>query len=271
MAQTNELKISYFASGYCISHANIVNPKDGKGKTRFYAVWALIQHPEFGNILFDTGYAPYFQAFTEQFPDRFYRWATPVFLEENETAKAILQKKSIAAEAINYVIISHFHADHVAGLKDFSEAKFICTKSAFEQMISLNGFRAVSKGIVKGLIPTDFSERVLFIEDISEKSIDKSGLVMFDFFEKNLLKLVLISGHARGMLGFYANNQLFATDASWSFETFEKGIFPRKIVKLFFDSWSDFIETQEKLRTFLAQNPTTKILFTHCPETLKYI
>jgi glyoxylase-like metal-dependent hydrolase (beta-lactamase superfamily II) len=271
MVQNNALKVSYFASGYCISHANIIDPKHGKGKTRFYAVWALIQHPEFGNILFDTGYAPYFQAVTDNFPDRFYRWATPVFLKETETAKAILEQNGIASHQINYIIISHFHADHVAGLKDFPNAQFICTKSAYEQMAQLNGIWAVGKGILKGLIPTDFSERVLFVEDIAEKSLDKSGLVMFDLFNKNILKLVLIAGHARGMLGFYANHQLFATDASWSLDTFEKGILPRKIVKLFFDSWTDFVETQAKLRAFLVQNPATTILFTHCPETLKYI
>jgi glyoxylase-like metal-dependent hydrolase (beta-lactamase superfamily II) len=262
------LKISYFTSGYCTAHANIADPKNGRGEARFYAVWALIQHPELGFMLFDTGYSPLFQEVTASFPDRFYRWATPVFFNENETAKAILHQRGIAPEDINYVIISHFHADHVAGLKDFPNAKLICTKTAYQQMVQLNGLKAVSTGILKGLIPDDIAERVLFVEDIAQKNEDKSGLIFFDLFN---FKLVLLPGHARGMLGFWANNQLFATDASWSLDTFEKSILPNKIVKLFFDSWADYVDTQAKLRLFLKQNPATKILFTHCPETLKYI
>lgn len=265
------MKITYFTSGYCVAHAAIPDPKNGHGKTRFYAVWALIQHPELGNVLFDTGYSPLFQEVTKKFPDRFYRWATPVVLEENQTAKAILAQHGILPEQIDYVIISHFHADHVAGLKDFPKSKFICSNVAYEQMQQVSGIKAVSKGILKDLIPEDIAERVFFVEDISSKKIDASGLVFYDLFQKNALQLVLLSGHARGMLGFYANRQLFATDASWSYETFEKGILPNKIVKLFFDSWQDFLDTQSKLRVFQKQNPEVKILFTHCPETLKFI
>lgn len=265
------MKITYFTSGYCVAHAAVPDPKNGHGKTRFYAIWALIQHPELGNILFDTGYSPLFQEVTQKFPDRFYRWATPVVLEKNATAKVILQKQGIWPEQIDYIIISHFHADHIAGLKDFPKSKFICTRSAYEQMVQVTGIKAVSNGILKDLIPENIAERVLFVEDISSKSVDKSGLVLYDLFSKNLLQLVLLPGHARGMLGFYANQQLFATDASWSYETFAKEILPNKIVKLFFDSWQDFIDTQAKLRTFQKQNSEVKILFTHCPETLKYI
>ncbi|TAE90056.1 MAG: MBL fold metallo-hydrolase, partial [Runella slithyformis] len=49
------MNIRFFASGYCEAHEKIVNPLNGKGVSKFYAVWALIYLPEFGNILFDTG------------------------------------------------------------------------------------------------------------------------------------------------------------------------------------------------------------------------
>ena len=276
MAQNPKISLEFFASGYCEAHAKAVNPQTGKGKDTFYAVWALIYVPQMGYVLFDTGYAPYFQTVTESFPERFYRWMTPVFLKKTETAKAILEQKGIAENEVKYVIISHFHADHIAGLKDFPSAKFICTEAALEEVQTLKGVKAVSKGILHGLLPTDFYQRVVTIEQFADKiEVSKQGLKTYFLFKNKEFRLVSVPGHARGMLGFAFEKEskkvFFGTDASWSYDTYQQGILPSKIVKLFFDSWTDFVETQEKIRQFEAQNPSFTILFTHCKKTLQYI
>lgn len=276
MAQNQKISLEFFASGYCEAHAKAVNPQTGKGKDTFYAVWALIYVPQMGYVLFDTGYAPYFQAETAQFPEKFYRLMTPMFLKETETAKAILSEKGISASDIKYVIISHFHADHIAGLKDFPSAKFICSDKALEEVKALKGFRAVAKGIVQGLLPDDFFQRVITIEQFADKTrVSKEGITTYFLFQNKQFKLVALPGHARGMLGFVFEtedkNIFYGTDASWSYETYKQKIFPSKVVKLFFDSWKDFMETQEKIRQFEAQNPSFTILFTHCKKTLEYI
>ena len=129
MVQESEIKLSLYASGYCEAHARVVNPINGKGKTKFYAVWALLQIPSVGNVLFDTGYSEKFSIATNSFPNRFYRWATPVTFYKKNSAKNILRDKGIDAKDINYVIISHFHADHISALVDFPNAKFICSKT----------------------------------------------------------------------------------------------------------------------------------------------
>lgn len=276
MAQSSTVSIQLFASGYCMAHARVVNPMEGKGKTSFYAVWALIHIPDIGYVLFDTGYSDAFQFATKYFPDRFYRWATPVNLAPAQSAKAILEKQHIRAEDIKYIIISHFHADHIAGLKDFPKAGFICSKAAYEEVLNLRGIKAVSKGILHKLLPSDFKKRVHLIEDFADKiSINNSGMTEFEIFGNNAFKLVLLPGHAKGMLGFIFNNEkeyiLYATDASWSYSTYSKGILPKKIVKLFFDSWHDFVETQRKIKAFELSNKHYKILFTHCKQTLAFI
>ena len=276
MVQTEKLTVEFFSSGYCTADASIVNPLQGKGKTKFYAVWALIKHSELGYILFDTGYNPSFYDATFSFPGKFYRWATPVFINPSETAAAILLKRGIAPDQINYIIISHFHADHIGGLKDFPKAKFICTQLAYLQMKAAKGIAAVSKGILKKLIPDDFSNRLLLVEDISEEHIHEgSRITIFNLFHKKEIQLFLLPGHARGMLGLYweeeHKNYLFASDAGWSVECFDSNILPKKIVSLFFDSWEDFVNTQKRIRLFLKYNPSTELLFTHCPKTLSYI
>jgi glyoxylase-like metal-dependent hydrolase (beta-lactamase superfamily II) len=174
------------------------------------------------------------------------------------------------------VIISHFHADHISSLKDFTNAQFICHHDAYEQFLKLSGWSAVRKGILHKLFPKNFKNKVILLEDFVEKiEINKQGLIEYSLFGITQFKLLLLPGHARGMLGFIYNYDgkaiLYASDASWSYSNYEMGIMPSKIVKIFFDSWVDFVDTQKKLKAFELDNWQYKVLFTHCPQTLKYV
>lgn len=276
MVQDPAIKLSFYASGYCEAHSRVVNPINGKGKTKFYAVWALLQIPNIGNVLFDTGYSDHFHYATNSFPNRFYRWATPVTLDNKYSAKNILRDQGIDLKDISYVIISHFHADHISALADFPNAKFICSAIAYQQVQKLSGLKAVSKGIIHNLLPADFGERVEFIENISENiRVNTYGITEFSFLGLQNFKLLLLPGHAKGMLGFHFTNTekniLFATDASWNYNYFSAGILPSKIVQLFIDSWIDFVTTIEKLKNMEESEKGITILFTHCPRTLTFI
>jgi glyoxylase-like metal-dependent hydrolase (beta-lactamase superfamily II) len=269
-------EIIFFHSGYCSAHASVVDPEKGKGKSRFYAVWALIKHPLQGYLLFDTGYTKRFYEATRKFPEKLYALATPVVVEEADSALNQLKKRGVFPSDIKYIIVSHFHADHIGGLLDFPEAKFICSKKSFEEVESKHGLAAIKKGILKSLIPSDIKSRICFIEEIGVKNIDQeSELVFYKLFQEENIKLVELPGHASGMLGIWLQTEkeklLFASDASWSKDTFLRQVKPSKITKLFFDSWTDYGSTFQKLFLYQKKNPDTTLLFTHCPETMDYI
>lgn len=272
MAQEESIKVQLFASGYCVAHEKIVNPVYGKGKCRFYAVWALIHVPDFGYLLFDTGYSEAFAAATKKFPGRIYRWATPVYVNENETARHILSRKGIHPDDIKCIILSHFHADHIAGLKDFPNTPLICCKSAHLPVKNTKGWKAVSKGILHQLLPGGYEQRLSYIEDIAhEIRVNPYGITEYSLQEIQNFKLVLLPGHAKGMLGFIVQDHekhiVYASDASWSYACYQQGILPNKIVKLFIDSWDDFVATQIKLKAYEKAHEGIKVLFTHCPQT----
>lgn len=270
------MTIQFFASGYCEAHERIVDPKKGKGKCSFYAVWALIHAPQVGYILFDTGYSNAFLEATQSFPARCYRWATPLFLNQDESAEQLLWKQGIHTDEIKYIVLSHFHADHIAGLKDFPKAQVICSREAYDEVKSIKGFKAVSKGILHGLLPSDFERRLLFIEDIADqKLVNQFGITTYWFLGMKELQLISLPGHARGMLGFVfksaVHHLVYATDASWRYETYSNGILPNKVVKIFLDSWTDFVATQKKLQAYEKHYQDVQVLFTHCPKTLNYL
>jgi len=270
------MTIQFFASGYCEAHERIVDPQNGKGKCSFYAVWALIYTPKIGYILFDTGYSNAFLEATQSFPARCYRWATPLFLNQDESAKQLLLKHGIHTDEIKYIVLSHFHADHIAGLKDFPKAQVICSWEAYNEVKSIKGIKAVSKGILHGLLPSDFESRLLFIEDFADqKLVNQFGITTYCFLGIKELQLISLPGHARGMLGFVfksaSHHLVYATDSSWRYETYLNGILPNKVVKIFLDSWTDFVATQKKLQAYEKHFKDVQVLFTHCPKTLNYL
>ncbi|RDB03227.1 MBL fold metallo-hydrolase [Runella aurantiaca] len=282
---SNPTTVSYrlFASGYCTAHDRIVDPKNGRGKARFYAVWLLIEHPQHGLFVFDTGYSPRFLEATQHFPDKFYGWATPAFIKNEETAMVQLAQTGIKPSDLSGMIISHFHADHVAGMLDFPKIPVICHSAAMQQVLSVKGFGAVRHGIVKALIPNDLRERVRIITEdsvISNKAIMRNPDELFslqfkDLFGDGSVELAQLPGHACGQLGIRIHTAdhtlFFATDAVWRKSTLEAGILPSPTVKLFFDDWAAYKTTFSALRNYQQTFPTHRLLFTHCPETLTHI
>ncbi|HVD97858.1 MAG TPA: MBL fold metallo-hydrolase [Cytophagaceae bacterium] len=271
----SNVELTLFHSGYCTAHAAIVDPELGRGKSRFYAVWALIKHAAHGYILFDTGYHPRFYEATKKFPGKFYAWATPVFIEQSESAVERLQSIGIKASEINYLILSHFHADHIGGLLDFPKAKLVCSAKALQEAKTKQGISAVRKGILKSLLPKDLEERIIFPEMLTNNFIETtSGLKFYDLFQDGSIQLIDLPGHACGMIGALLQTQkekiLLASDTSWSDDTFARQVLPSKWSNLFFDSWNDYCSTFKKLFLYHQNNPEVKILFTHCPDTLLY-
>jgi glyoxylase-like metal-dependent hydrolase (beta-lactamase superfamily II) len=267
---TAKIRLRVFQSGYCTAPAHIINPLDGKGRWKFYATWALLEHPLKGLLLFDTGYAPRFRTATQRFPAKLYGLLTPITLAPHESVVAQLKTMGYQPAAVQGIIISHFHADHIAGLLDFPRVKIYCSSSALQQALTLKGWQAVASGIVPQLLPPDLAQIAQSIPDEQLGQLEKTPDTYFDLFGDNSIRLVALPGHGRGQMGALVQTEagevLLAADASWNKNTFERNILPRPLVKLFFDDWLAYQLTFEKLRRFSQERPEIKIYFTHSPE-----
>jgi glyoxylase-like metal-dependent hydrolase (beta-lactamase superfamily II) len=269
------LKIQFFQAGYC-THPEAIVIQGGRWKSAIFpSLFALIEHPYLGAILFDTGYSERFFTETRSFPFKLYAMITPVYFQEEESATRQLQQQKINPEAVKYIIISHFHADHIGGLRDFPNAQFICFKSAYQAVKDQRGFAATKAGFLPGMMPPDFEPRAIFLEDKPIGVLPPEYApfdVGFDIFGDGTILAVELPGHVTGQLGIFLtdrNNQIYflIADACWINRAYQELIAPHGIANLIFANRKEYASTRQKIHQLYKLNPAIKIIPTHCLTT----
>lgn len=253
--------------GYCTHKESMVLKTGRCCETKFPAMFACIHHEKFGYILYDTGYSKRFFEETTHFPYSVYAKLTPVHLSDEDCASAKLKKLSIQPEQINYIIISHFHADHIAAIKDFPNARFIYMQSAYDKLKSKSPFKALLHGFLPGLLPDNFEQRRADVP-FSAMTFAENDFKAFDIFDDGSLTAVELPGHARGQIGlFFSFNDkkiFLIADSCWMSESFEKNTHPSPLTYLIADNRRQYQQTLAKLQAFYLKNPHVIIIPSHC-------
>ncbi len=267
------VKVTFLQAGYC-THPEAIVIRDGSWKiSQFPALFALIVHPTKGVILFDTGYSHRFFQETRSFPFRLYAMTTPVYFQPEDSALSQLQQQGFEQKDINYIIISHFHADHIGGLQDFPQSSFFCFNSGYEAIKNRQGIKALKAGFLSGLLPSDFEERVIFVETQNKVSLPPEYFPFqegFDLLGDGSLLAVELSGHAIGQLGLFfvdINHQSYflIADSCWLSRAYQEFIEPHPIANLIFSSRQEYLKTLSKINQLHKLNPDIKIIPSHCP------
>jgi glyoxylase-like metal-dependent hydrolase (beta-lactamase superfamily II) len=270
-----KVSLRLYAAGYC-SHPEWVTIRGGSLRAcRFPAGFALIEHPVRGPVLFDTGYASRFFAGTARLPMAVYRWLTPVVYREEESAANQLRRDGIEPERVRYVIVSHFHADHIGGLRDFPNARFVYMPEAYEEVRHCHGFAALRKGFVPELVPDDFGARAL--------PMDRAHTVPFpsecpfpqgiDVFGDGSLYAADVPGHAAGQIGLFLSTErhdyFLCADTVWSSRAFRECRPPHPLAGLIMSGRHRYRESFERLHELHKRCPQLRIVPSHCREALE--
>lgn len=265
-----EVSLEIKSAGYCTAGQHHALKGAKRETIRFYATYAVIHHPDQGYILFDTGYTSRFREQTRSFPYSIYAKATAVVVEKEEEAIHQLAAMGIGASEVKYIVVSHFHADHIGGLRDFPDAQFICSRAAYESISKKSGWSAVKQGFLPEHLPDDFKQRLRLIDFDHGEQDDILG-PMVDIFADGTLRLCSLEGHAAGQMGMLVNTAaksvFLVADAAWLKEHYETDALPHSIVRLFFDSWSNYKDTLARLRRFHKANPNVEMIACHCRAT----
>lgn len=262
-------KIIPFKAGYCTHIACMAVRGAGFNVCQFPARAWLIEVDGY-RWLWDTGYADYFKQYTQKGIFKLYQKTTPVYLNQGESLKEQFNVLGIDLASIHHVIISHFHGDHIAGLRDFNHSRFICSQHGWQTVKPLRGFFALKQGFVPCLIPTDFEQRVSFIEQFErctlapELSPFTYGYILPN--SKKQVILVPLPGHAAGHIGAFILTDngwtLLASDAAWVKANYKELKKPSRLANLIMADSQAYYLTLNQLHQ-LSYHPDVTIYLSH--------
>lgn len=271
------VKLKMYTTGSCGQLEKLTNRTKPLHHVQFPARFFHLEHPTEGHILVDTGYATHFRTATSRFPYKLYAILTPIHFSDEQSAASQLQRRGIQPSEIRKILITHFHADHIAGLKDFPNATFLCSRRGYESIRGQSGLLALKKAFIPSLLPDDFESRLSFIEDyaVSQDSSIGQQLAVFeteiyDIFHDGTVVAFDLSGHAEGQMGFLCRAEqrqvLLAADGAWDSAAIRENSPPMRVTSLILSDRSEYLETLHKLHQFHITQPTVQLIPFHCRE-----
>jgi len=276
MSVSVRLDITCLSVGRC-RHPERMVRRDGRWRViDFPAVATLIRHPSRGAVLLDTGYAEHFHAATEPFPERLYRWATPPTLPDDERLAVQLGAHGVDLDDVHTCIISHGHADHVAGLIDLPRARFVLSRAEHTWLRGASRLGGLVRGLLPALLPADFDARIDFADDAravaTHDTLHTLGPARDLFGDGSLLALSL-PGHTPGQLGLLLSDAhdrevLLCADAAWTEAAWREGTMPSRLASLAIADHAAYRRTIRALASVARARPDLVILPSHCATSL---
>ena len=223
-------------------------------------------------MLFDTGYDAAFLEATEPFPERLYRWATPVEIPRGRDAASQCRARGIDPSQVRHLILSHFHADHVAGAHAFPHAAIHCARAGLDDMRRGGRLSTTRRGLLPALIPPDFAARARFFEDRPGIALPRD-LAPFeqgvDLLGDGSLIGVALPGHCPGHWGLLVNDarwglHFLVADAAWSLDAIFRDVPPPTLTAALLGDAKASRETLNRLHRLQRRNQEIRLTPCHC-------
>ena len=269
---TVTVKLSLHSTGYTTHKMHWTEHGARRDKVRFHAAIAVITHPTYGVLLFDTGYAPRFHQVTSRGVARLYGLATPVTTDASYSATKIVQSLGIDPRSIR-ILLSHLHADHIGGLLDFPDVDILAHRLAWTEVAGRTGLSAVRRAFLPELLPEDVKKRLCLFEHFHGPGMGPFSQT-HDLFGDGSVKLLELPGHAAGQVGVLlqtsdSERKLLVADAVWSRRTITEDLPLTRPFRLLADDAAKARRTHQELVQFHRQYPSVEIIPTHCPEVAR--
>lgn len=266
--------VELIVAGHCVQLERFVRRGGPWRPIEFPSAVAVLPHPDGGVALFDTGYAPRFTAVTARLPYRLYAALLPVTCTDADAAVAQLAGRGIAAEQVRLIVLSHLHGDHVAGLRDFPQARIVVGDGALAP-----GWRHRSAwvntkhGFVPALLPDDLEGRLLPLRDLKVRPTGLGGRLRngYDLFGDGSTFVVLLPGHTDGHLGLWLRHEgrdgvLLVGDAVWNERAFAHGELPLPFLR---GDRARYEEVVGELARLHRERPDLAIVPSHCWSSIR--
>lgn len=225
--------------------------------------YGVVVHPVHGPILIDTGYTPH--AVEGAHRSRILRLYSMVLgptLNRNGQPDTILSRLGYTPQDVRFVIVSHFHADHVSGLRDYENARFVVDGHACAHVAKAGSVANLRHGVFRELLPDDFADRVLPLQGCAQTATGR------DIFGDGSLIALPLPGHAAGHFGVWINADpkpvFYAVDAQWLGKAATQNRSVGYPARLIMDDHAAFKRSSNHVAGMIADG--APVVFCHDPE-----
>ncbi|MEM8811075.1 MAG: MBL fold metallo-hydrolase [Pseudomonadota bacterium] len=263
-----------FANSAFVPAREFLLIKGGRFETvRLRVRYGVLFHPTKGPILIDTGYTVDAVGAPERvLALKFYGAALGPQLNDAEQPAAMLGQFGFEPNDVRYVIITHFHADHVSGLSLFPHARFIADERAYSRLKAASAWQNLRHGVFPSLLPADFEERLDGLAGRARIGGPAGVLEGFDLFGDGSMAAIPLPGHADGHFGILFPNLepklLYAVDSQWLMSVIVGDQDPALPVRLIAADYQALRDTSDVLRAFMAEGGD--IVLCHDPSVTAY-
>jgi len=245
----------FFNSAFVPANRRFVQAGARGEKLRLPVRWGLFEHPAVGWVMIDTGYTPAAtQSAGRSLGLRAYSAALRPQLLPDGQPDAVLARLGLAAADIAMVIVTHFHADHVSGLRDFPTVRFLAVAAA-ARAVQMRGYLAnMRQGVFGELLPPNFEARMMDTAGLA--TAERAGVRGGDIFGDGSVLAIPLAGHADGHFGLLfadlARPFLYGVDAAWVRAAILQDAAPGYPARLISHDHAAGLDSAQRLRAFVA-------------------
>ncbi len=220
-----------------------------------YGVW---HHPRLGPVLIDTGYTKRITEGRERsVAMKLYNAILRPRLIKDASPIECLRRCGIMPEDITYIVVTHFHADHIAALCDFPKARFLADGAAYARLSAMTFRQQLHNGFFPDLLPKNFHERLISIDTRPSVTLPYGLGEGYDLFADGSCLAVPLPGHALGHLGLLwpsvSPPLLYATDTQWMLRAINEDRAPSGPARLIYSDRAAAEASIEKVRQFAGR------------------
>ncbi|MEO1641289.1 MAG: MBL fold metallo-hydrolase [Pseudomonadota bacterium] len=234
----------------------------GRGQITLPVRCGLCVHPVHGPILIDGGCGP---QITDQagrsLALRLYAWALGPKVQEGQSPVDLLAAREFAPEDVNLIVVTHLHADHVAYLPEFTNARFITDGVTQGKM---------RHGVYNELLPPKFAAQQVELRSYARLAVPGLG-DGYDICGDGSMIGVPLPGHAEGHFGlFFPGDRplLYAVDTHWVLEGVHQKRAPGFPLSLIAQQKDAMRDTLGRVHRFAADGG--EVLLCHDPAQTPY-
>lgn len=181
----------------------------------------LVEHPDAGPILVDTGLHPSIAIDPRQSFGRLGAAVNGFRMDHDQAIAVQLRARGVQPADVPLVVMTHLHWDHASGVSEFPQATFVVDRREWDAAIRPRG---LARGYRVSQFDYPFDWRGVDYEDRAIDSFETFGAAV-DLFGDGSVRLLSTPGHTLGhqslLLRLDGREALICGDAAYTRRTIE--------------------------------------------------